>query len=411
MASTPPVSVTADKSCRLDVVVTALDGVGSRSRARQFIDAGKVFVDGVAAAPGSSGRILEPGAVVTFEVDRPGTGRGRTDGRRAVHAAGLEILFEDADIVAINKPAGILSDTATREQRENRASVRAAVDRYLKGGGHHAYVVHRIDRDTSGVVLFAKTEEAQTKLKDQFEAHEPARVYWAAVRGTPEPDRGLWADWMRWDGPRKIQELCHATDTGASFARAQYRVTQTLGDVSIIEVSLVTGRRNQIRLQAATRGHPLLGERLYERGGWTPDGVRLGRQALHAYRLTIRHPTTGQEMTFTSPLPQDLDQLVRALKARVASGEVENVRPAAPPPTAKPTARAKPAAGAKPAPKGRPVSRGAARPAAAAPRPKVAGTRVPGTGGGRVTRRDDGDGRPPTSTKGTTRGAPRGRSR
>ncbi len=329
----PPVNaqrLVIDSPARLDKVVVSFEGVGSREKARQAIARGKVFVGGAVATPADGGAVLAPGTVVELFMDRPGTSAEHAKARRAMVDNDVRILFEDDAILAIDKPAGLLTDAATREQREG-PTARNAVNRYLKAAGGRAFVVHRIDRDTSGIVLFAKSKEAEDALKHQFETHTPERVYWLLVRGTPEPPTGIWADWMRWNGPQRIQELCDEGAEGAVLARAQYHTTRIFRgrgpSVSELEVQLVTGRRNQIRLHAGSRDHALLGERLYDRPdvrgsrtAWLPDGVQLGRQALHAARLTVVHPTTQEKLTLTSPLPADLRAALAVLEA---SREVE----------------------------------------------------------------------------------------
>jgi 23S rRNA pseudouridine1911/1915/1917 synthase len=180
--------------------------------------------------------------------------------------------------------------------------------------------VHRIDRDTSGVVLFARHAAAQAVLKQQFLRHEPERVYLAIVYGRPSPAAGWWRDHLAWDQRSLIQKETHARDPRAKEAVSEYRIVESFRDASLLEVRLVTGKRNQIRIQARLRGHTLVGERRYVFG---PDVLRpidFSRQALHAARLAVAHPSTGERLAFEAPLPRDLADLIQALRAPAEDG-------------------------------------------------------------------------------------------
>jgi 23S rRNA pseudouridine1911/1915/1917 synthase len=175
--------------------------------------------------------------------------------------------------------------------------------------------VHRIDRDTSGLVVFATRADVQMRLKDQFRRHEAERIYLAVVYGVPMPALGTWRDHLVWDQESLIQRETHPNDPRASDASCDYEVVETFGsDTSLIQVSLVTGRRNQIRLQARLRGHTLVGEQRYVFGPQDTRFIDFPRQALHAWRLGIVHPSTARPMQFEAPLPEDMAALVRELK-------------------------------------------------------------------------------------------------
>jgi 23S rRNA pseudouridine1911/1915/1917 synthase len=205
------------------------------------------------------------------------------------------------------------------QRRSDARSVFEDLKLYLRRRGRRrAFVVHRIDRDTSGLVLFAKTPEAQETLKDQFKRHQPERLYQAVVYGHPSPRAGTWRDQLVWDSKALIQKETHPRDPRGKEAVSHYRVIEMLAGAALIEVQLVTGRRNQIRIQARLRGHTLVGEQRYIYG---PDALRsiaFPRQALHARRLTFRHPADGREMRFESPLPEDLAALVARLRRRLS---------------------------------------------------------------------------------------------
>jgi 23S rRNA pseudouridine1911/1915/1917 synthase len=227
----------------------------------------------------------------------------------------LHVVYEDDALMAIDKPAGLL--TVPLERRPGRASVLGMLRERFRSRGRQRriFVVHRIDQDTSGLVVFAKDEATQHALIHQFRRREPERVYLAIVRGVPQPPEDTWRDRIVWDRKALIQKRARAADRDAEEAISNYRVAEELGDAALLEVRLQTGRRNQIRIQAALHGHPLLGDRRY--ADETVVGtIRFGRQALHAWRLTFRHPTDGRELRLESDPPPDFADLLARLRAR-----------------------------------------------------------------------------------------------
>ena len=300
----------AQAGWRLDKAVAARPSVGARRRARDVVESGKVTVDGTPCT--DPGRPLAAGNSVTIAWNRPGTGRAQQLARASVTASGITILHEDAWLLAVDKPPGVLTDSATRAQTRAGDTVTDRLRSYLRPQGRTPRAAHRIDGDTSGVVLFAKDDETYHALRAQFDARTPERVYLAVLDGCPSPRAGTWSDWMVWDSERLLQTLGDADATGAVLAEAHYRVTAQLpAHRSAVEVRLVTGRRNQIRLHAALRGHPLTGERQYLPAGHVPRAASIGRQALHALRLGFDHPQTQERVTIESPLPRDLQRLLQ----------------------------------------------------------------------------------------------------
>jgi 23S rRNA pseudouridine1911/1915/1917 synthase len=225
----------------------------------------------------------------------------------------LEVLFEDNHCLVVNKPAGLLS--VPLERRSDVPSVYDQIeDHFRSRGKRRAFVVHRIDQDTSGLVVFAKDAETQSRLKAQFKRREPERIYWAVVYGRPSPSQGTWRDHLVWDEKALIQKETHPADPRGKDAISAYRVLERFKETSLVEVRLVTGKRNQIRLQARLRGHTLVGEQRYVYG---PDDLRpvnFGRQALHAWRLGFRHPDDDRELRFEAPLPPDMADLIQRLR-------------------------------------------------------------------------------------------------
>lgn len=225
----------------------------------------------------------------------------------------MAIVYEDDVLVVVDKRPGLLA--VPLERHPDAPSVAALLEqRYRSHGKRRPVVVHRIDQDTSGLVIFAKDAESAHFLTAQFRRREPLRQYLAIVHGRPEPPAGTWRDWLLWDVKALIQKPAAPGARGAEEAISEYRTIERLRGAALLEVRLTTGRRNQIRIQAARRGHPLVGERRYGEAG--PIGrIRFERHALHASRLEIVHPS-GELMTFDAPLPPDFASLLVRLRPR-----------------------------------------------------------------------------------------------
>lgn len=295
---------------RLDKFLAAGDRLGSRGKVTAALDHGKVFLNGAEASRADAGSLLRAGDVIRLWMDRPGTAKKRPS---PTLAAELGILYEDESLIVLNKPAGLLS-VPLATSGDPSAYEQVAV--YLKAQGRRGrpHVVHRIDRDTSGLVVFGKSERAQEALKDQFRRREPERVYWAVVYGQPNPSRGTWRDRLIWDEEALIQRRTHPDDPKGADAVSHYRVLETFGETSLVEVRLETGKRNQIRIQARLRSHTLVGERRYTFGPESLRPIEFGRQALHARELAFAHPATGRPLRFEAPLPADLAELLMQLR-------------------------------------------------------------------------------------------------
>jgi 23S rRNA pseudouridine1911/1915/1917 synthase len=299
-----------DAGGRLDKFLAATDRLGSRARAADGLARGKVFLNEREVTMADAGVRLAAGDVVRVWMDRPGTSK-----RRAAlgDTRDLAVVYEDAALVVLNKPAGVLAVPL-----ERRADARSAFDdlhdHLRKRGKRRPFVVHRIDRDTSGLVVFAKSARAQEQLKEQFKRHEPERVYLAVVYGSVAPAAGIWRDRLVWDAKALIQKETHPRDPRGKDAICHYRVTEDLPGASLVEVTLVTGRRNQIRLQARLHGHTLVGEQRYTYGPESLRPIAFPRQALHAYRLAFKHPSTGRDLRFEAPLPDDFEGLLARLR-------------------------------------------------------------------------------------------------
>jgi 23S rRNA pseudouridine1911/1915/1917 synthase len=188
------------------------------------------------------------------------------------------------------------------------------VEEYLNAKRRQPFIVHRIDRGTTGLVIFAKTLEAQEEMKRQFEKREPERIYRAITRGNPQPATGTWQNWLSWKRSKRRFVPAERDDPFAREAICHYRVIETFEAASLIEVRLVTGKRNQIRLQAQLHGHPLIGEPIYTNEASRAIDPPFDRQALHAYQLRFRHPNDLHLLSLEAPLPDDFVELLESLR-------------------------------------------------------------------------------------------------
>lgn len=298
-----------DIGVRLDKYLAAPERLGSRARALDALARGKIFFNGSEADLDLAGRRLAAGDEVRLWMDRPGSSKRRV----ALGAArDLPIVYQDDYLFVMNKPAGVLAVPLPPDRREGARSVFDDLKAYLsqrRRGRPH--VVHRIDRDTSGLVVFAATPLAQARLKAQFTRRLPERVYLAVVHGHPSPAEGTWRDRLIWDRKELMQKAALDRDPRAKDAISRYRIVDRLMEASVLEVALVTGRQNQIRVQARLHGHPIVGEQRYI---GDEQMIAFPRQALHAHRLAFAHPADGRPLRFEAPLPDDLTALIARLK-------------------------------------------------------------------------------------------------
>jgi len=220
----------------------------------------------------------------------------------------IAILYEDDAVIAVNKPAGLLAVPVPDSDTPSALSILSA---NLKRIRQRALVVHRIDRFASGVLLFAKTVRHRETLVRQFLAHTPVRQYLAVVRGDLPAKEGTLVHYFRREGMH--QKLSSERDRKAARAELKYSVQRSLRSASLVRVALVTGLQNQIRVQFAALGHPVIGDRKYN-----PDEAterRIARVALHASKLEFVHPASGEVISVECEPPADFQSLLRALTA------------------------------------------------------------------------------------------------
>lgn len=238
---------------------------------------------------------------------RRGGHRSRAQERRAPHSSReLGILYEDDAIVAVDKPAGL---AAVPVKGSDAPSAWAILSAELRRKRQRAFVVHRIDRFTSGVMLFAKTERDRDTLVQQFLSHTPVRQYLAVVRGHLSARESTLVHYFRRVG--MFQKLTTANDPRGARAELRYVVERPLRAASLLRVMLRTGLQNQIRVQFSALGHPVIGDRKYSPA--EASERRIARVALHAAHLEFIHPRSGERISIDCAVPPDFQSLLQAL--------------------------------------------------------------------------------------------------
>jgi 23S rRNA pseudouridine1911/1915/1917 synthase len=218
----------------------------------------------------------------------------------------LFVLYEDDAVVVLDKPAGL---PAVPVKGSDLPSAWSSLSEALNRRRQQAYVVHRIDRFTSGLILFAKTEADRDMLVRQFLRHTPVRQYVAVIRGRLKEREGTLVHYLHKQG--MFQKLSVEADKEAARAELKYSVERPLRDASLVRVELVTGLQNQIRVQFSAIGHPVIGDRKYQAAESAER--RITRVALHATHLEFIHPRTRETLSMDSKLPPDIKSLVQAL--------------------------------------------------------------------------------------------------
>lgn len=214
---------------------------------------------------------------------------------RKHRARGVDILYEDRDILVVNKEAGLL--TIATESGRDRTAYSELMDYVRKGepkSRKRVFIVHRLDRETSGILVFAKSEEAKRALQTDWENTQ--KVYWAVVEGRPAEPEGTISSYLSENSAFLVTSS--QDPRKGRLSHTHYRVLEQMERRALLEVSLLTGRKHQIRVHLAERGWPVVGDVKY--GRRAPDSKRL---ALHAKTLTFNHPHTGARMTFEAPVP------------------------------------------------------------------------------------------------------------
>jgi 23S rRNA pseudouridine1911/1915/1917 synthase len=303
---------------RLDRVLALRVPGHSRARLTQLVDEGRVTVDGRGAKPSQR---LKAGQQVMVEVPAP------VAAEPLPQELPLCVLFQDADLVVVDKAAGMVVHPAAGAPDGTLVNALLFHVRDLSGigGTLRPGIVHRLDKDTSGVMVVAKHERSLVALQRAFHDREVEKVYLALVHGVPPAEGTI--DTLFGRHPTDRVRMTGRLSPGAPDARravTHYRVTESFGaDAALVEVRLETGRTHQIRVHLSEAGFPLLGDETYggtKRDRRAPERVRraaerAGRQALHAWRLTLAHPMTRMSCAFEAPLPSDFAAALEMLRA------------------------------------------------------------------------------------------------
>ena len=288
---------------RLDRWLAARLPEFSRSRLQALIKQGHVRVNGAAA---KAHRKMAEGEETSVDVPPP------TPVAIGPEAIPLRVLHEDAHIIVIDKPAGLVVHPAPGHPTGTLVNALLHHCRDLGGIGGELRpgIVHRLDKDTSGVLVVAKTEASMRNLVSQFKGRQVAKEYVALVRGRPSPPSGT-IETLIGRSVHDRQKMSAKPRRGRA-AVTHYETTETFSDFSLVRLRMETGRTHQIRVHMTHIGHPILGDDKYGRGR---SGHRVGpaaaRQMLHAERLSFRHPADGKSVTFQAPMPADMLQILR----------------------------------------------------------------------------------------------------
>jgi len=302
---------------RLDRFLGDLAEVGSRARGRQLIDGGLVRVDGQVRKPAFA---VAGGMTISVEVppEEPLTA--------VPEDIPIDVLHADDDLIVVNKPPGMVVHPAAGAR--GGTLVNALLFRFgaLDGGdAERPGIVHRLDRDTSGVMVVARTRRAHEHLARQFRARTVEKTYWGLARGRVPQEEGV-LTWSVGRDPVERKRMSTKSKRGRDATTA-YSVLERVRGATVLEFRPKTGRTHQIRVHVAAMGHPLVGDRVYggrlhERAASPGPEVLVAfpRHALHASRLTFRHPGDERRMRFEAMLPPDLCDLVGALRAHGTEG-------------------------------------------------------------------------------------------
>jgi len=284
---------------RLDQALARIFPQYSRNRLQAWLRAGHVRINDAVATDAS----LAVAGGESVDLAPPPA----PDATPRAQAMDLSIVYEDRDLLVIDKPAGLVVHPGAGVPDRTLMNALLAHAPEL-AGVPRAGIVHRLDKDTSGLLVVAKNVSAQAKLAEQLASRAVRRVYLAVVQGDPPASGRIDAPIGRDARARTRMAVTHR----GKEARTRYRVLERYGRAALVECRLETGRTHQIRVHFQHIRHPLVGDTVYRRG--TRHGLAFPRQALHAAELSLVHPRTGRTMSWTAPLPRDMQKLLKGLR-------------------------------------------------------------------------------------------------
>lgn len=284
----------------------------SRSRWKALLKSGDVRVDGADCKPSQT---LRGGERIAIDIPPPEASE------LIAEDIPLDIIYEDADLIVVDKPAGLVVHPAAGHRSGTlvNALLHHCGDLKGIGGELRPGIVHRLDKDTSGALVAAKTEQAMTGLSEQFKMRRTEKEYAAIVWGVPDPGRGtIETEIGRSRHDRKRMSV--ATARGRR-AVTHYEVIESFGSAALLRIGIETGRTHQIRVHMAHIRHPVVGDRNYGGKLDRQSGLPVARQMLHARRLAFTHPIGGQPIEAVAPLPDDMEALISLLRVGVGPAQ------------------------------------------------------------------------------------------
>lgn len=279
---------------RVDLVIRELSG-SSRSQARGMVDHGCVTINGLLCE--NAAEPVVAGDVVAIRFDPNQRYREK---KKSWDDRTFTITYEDDHLIVVDKSAGTLTVPTDRDDI-NTLVERVTIYLNHSRSKRQAWLVHRLDRDVSGLVVFGKQEQIATQLIEQFKQRKPQRVYTAIVAGIMPNDEGTFRSHLATG--KNLDRYVTGKSSDTETAITHYRVIRRMADTTLVEATLETGKRNQIRVQFAHAGHPVLGDPRYNAEQAMHARWVRKRIALHARTLGFDHPVTGKPMQFESPLP------------------------------------------------------------------------------------------------------------
>ncbi len=271
----------------------------SRTRAKELLSQRMVYVDKEIVT--QYNHPLKPGQLVQISKNRH---------VHTLRSRWVRLMYEDAFIIVVEKKEGILTNALPGDRREN---VKAILDEYVKrqSKGFSVHTVHRLDKGTSGILLFAKRRDIQQIFTDNWKDIVTDRRYIAVVQGEMEKDSGTVTSWLT--DNKMFVTYSSVIDNGGKYAITNYRTLKRKNGYSLVELKLETGRKNQIRVHMQDLHHPIVGD--YKYGSTVEDYAErsnpVGRICLHAFRLAFRHPITGEFLKFETPYPEAFTSLMK----------------------------------------------------------------------------------------------------